>query len=201
MASTTLADLNAALVASVDVPVRLLGRFEPSAPAARCVGPAVTVRGAGGDNRALYRGLAACRPGDVLVVALDGSTTAGHWGSLLTQAALSAGIAGLVIDGAVRDRVELAELGLPIFFRGLCPRKAIKADAGDVGATVLIDGQAVRAGDYVVADVDGVVAFAAEDLPRMLDAVGAVIAAEAAITDRIRSGASLGEAFGIDDLR
>jgi 4-hydroxy-4-methyl-2-oxoglutarate aldolase len=200
VAEAQLPELATALVASVGLPVRLLGRFEPSTLDARCAGPAVTVRGAGGDNRALYRGLAVCRPGDVLVAALDGSTAAGHWGSLLTQAARRAGLAGLVIDGAVRDRAELAGLGLPVFFRGLCPAKAAKAVAGEVGATVVVDGQPVGPGDYVVADADGVVAFAGEALPRMLAAVGELLAAEAATAARLRAGAPLGEAFGLRDL-
>ncbi len=192
-----LSELTSALVRSVDVPSRALGRFEPSALAARCAGPAVTVRGTGGDNLALYHGLAAARPGDVLVVALGGSDAAGHWGGLLTRAARNAGLAGVVVDGAVRDRAELAELGLPVFFRGLCPRKAAKADPGEVGGTIAAGEASVARGDYVVADVDGVAAFAAADLGAVLEAAGAVIAAEAAIEARLDAGASLGEAFGL----
>jgi 4-hydroxy-4-methyl-2-oxoglutarate aldolase len=155
------------------------------------------VRGTGGDNLAIYHGLAATRPGDVLVVALGGSAAAGHWGGLLTRAAGNAGLAGVVIDGAVRDRAELAELGLPIFFRGLCPRKAAKADPGEVGGIVAVGEGSIAGGDYVVADADGVAAFAAADLGAMLKAAGAVIAAEAAIEARLAAGASSREAFGL----
>lgn len=197
--SLRIQDLNSALAASVDVPTRLLGRFEASTVDARCVGPAVTVRGAGGDNRACYRALETCRPGDVLVVALDGSQAAGHWGELLTMAAMGIGIAGLVIDGAVRDREQLGSLGLPVFFHGLCPKKAVKVDPGDVGATVLVGGQAVRQGDYVVADVDGVVAISGEDLADVVEAAGRIVAAEESIARRISRGDSLARAFGFDE--
>jgi 4-hydroxy-4-methyl-2-oxoglutarate aldolase len=206
-------ELTSALVASIDVPSRTLGRFEPSTLDARCAGRAVTVRGAGGDNRAVYRGLATAQAGDVLVIALGGSAAAGHWGGLLTRAARNAGLAGVVVDGAVRDRVELAALGLPVFFRGLCPRKATKADPGEVGGTISVGEGSVAAGDHgvagaagvvavaagyhVSADADGVVAFAAGDLLAVLDATRAIATAEAAIEARLARGASVAEAFGL----
>jgi 4-hydroxy-4-methyl-2-oxoglutarate aldolase len=194
----TLDTLVSALVGSVvTVPWRLLGRFEPAYVAARCAGPAVTVASPGGDNRPLYAGLAACRPGDVLVVALDGSAAAGHWGGLLTRAALRAGLAGVVVDGAVRDAAELATLGLPVFHRGLCPRKAVKRARANVGATVHVGGVPVSGGDVVVADADGVVVLAAADLPAMLTAAGAVLAAEAAIEERLAAGVPLARAFAL----
>jgi 4-hydroxy-4-methyl-2-oxoglutarate aldolase len=191
-------ELTSALVASIELPTRTLGRFEPSWLDARCSGPAVTVRGIGGDNRAIYRGLAAARRGDVLVVALGGSAAAGHWGGLLTRAARNAGLAGVVIDGAVRDRAELADLGIPIFFRGLCPKKAAKADEGEVGVTITIGEGTIAPGDHVVADADGVVAFAAGDLPAVLDAAAVIAATEAEIEARLARGAGLAEAFALD---
>lgn len=200
-APATFDDLASALVGSVaTVPWRYLGRFEPAFLAARCAGPAVTVAAPGGDNRPLYAGLAACRPGDVLVVALGGSTAAGHWGSLMTRAALRVGVAGVVVDGAVRDAAEIATLGLPVFHRGLCPRKAVKRARADVGAPVTVGDGEVRGGDLVVADVDGVVAVAADDRPALLAAVGKVLAAESAIAARLAAGAPLGETFGLPDL-
>jgi 4-hydroxy-4-methyl-2-oxoglutarate aldolase len=197
MSGANLDELTSALVRSVKVASRGLGRFEASTLAAACAGPAVTVRGSGGDNLAIYRGLSAARPGDVLVVALGGSRQAGHWGGLLTRAAHRAELAGVVIDGAVRDRAELAELGVPVFFRGLCPRKAIKSDPGELGGTVTVGDGEVTGGDYVVADVDGVAAFAADDLEAMLAATGEVVAAEAAIEARLDAGAPIGQAFGL----
>jgi 4-hydroxy-4-methyl-2-oxoglutarate aldolase len=200
MRTAGLGELTSALVGSVSVASRGLGRFEASTLAAACAGAAVTVRGSGGDNLAIYRGLAVARPGDVLVVALGGSTQAGHWGGLLTRAARRAELAGVVIDGAVRDRAELAELGVPVFFRGLCPRKAVKSDPGEVGGTVSISASEVTGGDYVVADVDGVAAFAVDDLEAMLAAAGEVIAAETEIEARLDAGASIGKAFGLPGL-
>jgi 4-hydroxy-4-methyl-2-oxoglutarate aldolase len=136
----------------------------------------------------------------VLVVALGGSTAAGHWGGLLTRAARNAGLAGVVVDGAVRDAAELARLGLPVFHRGLCPRKAVKQAAADVGVPVLVDGVAVRHGDLIVADVDGVAAVDPGDVPELRAAAAAVVQAEAAIERRLRDGAGLGEAFDLPGL-
>jgi 4-hydroxy-4-methyl-2-oxoglutarate aldolase len=193
-------DLVTALAGSTLVAPRLLGPFEHARLDLRCAGTAVTVRGSGGDNLAIYHGLNAAPRGSVLVVALGGSSAAGHWGSLLTQAALRRGLAGVVIDGSVRDTVELAELGLPIFFRGRCPVKAGKSDRGEVGTSVIVDGVEISTGDLVVADSDGVLVHEASALSALLEAGAEIVEREAEIQACIEAGAALGEAFGLPDL-
>jgi 4-hydroxy-4-methyl-2-oxoglutarate aldolase len=193
-------DLTTALVANSGVPYRLLGHFETPRHEARCAGRALTVAGTAGDNAAIYRGLERAQRGCVLVVALEGSAAAGHWGSLLTQAALAAGVAGLVIDGTVRDRVELVELGLPVFHRGLCPAKAGKAHPGAVGDPISIDGEPIESGDLIVADVDGVVAVDEERAPELLERAAVTVGEESQIERRIVAGVPLLEAFGLTRL-
>jgi 4-hydroxy-4-methyl-2-oxoglutarate aldolase len=85
-------------------------------PGAAVAGPAFTVQGAGGDNLALHRAVLAAPAGAVLVADLGGAAH-GHWGEVLAVAALQRGIAGLVIDGGVRDVDQLRELGFPVFSR------------------------------------------------------------------------------------
>ncbi|GAA3482918.1 RraA family protein [Streptomyces yanii] len=83
---------------------------------ARLCGPAFTVQGAGGDNLALHHAVPQAPPGSVLVADLGGARF-GHWGEILTVAAQQRGIAGLLIDGGVRDADEIKGLGFPVFSR------------------------------------------------------------------------------------
>ena len=170
-------DITAALAATAAGTSWVPLRFEAAYPGATCAGEALTVELATGDNRALHRALGAAPPGHVLVVSVTGPGDAGHWGGMMTQAALNRGVAGLVIDGSIRDRDELRHLGLPVFFRSTCPVKARKEKDGRVGTPISLGGVEIATGDHVVADEDGVVA-----IPRA--AVAAVYAEAAVIAAR-----------------
>ena len=123
-------------------------------------GPALTVHSPGGDNLWLHRALDVAQPGDVLVVHVSGAHEHGYWGEIMTTMAKVRGLAGLVIDGCVRDGVLLEQIGFPVFARGLCIRGTGKdyGAIGWIGEPVLIGDVTVSAGDLVVGDGDGVVA-------------------------------------------
>lgn len=106
--------------------------IKPLSPTMRVAGPAFTVATPPGNNLWIHRALAAATPGDVLVVATSGHHEAGYWGDIMTVAALARGIAGLVIDGCVRDSEAIARLEFPVFARGLSIR-GTKKDAGAPG--------------------------------------------------------------------
>lgn len=164
--------------------------IKPVAPEFRVCGPAVTVHSPGGDNLWLHRAIYVAQPGDVLVVQVSGAHDFGYWGEIMSCAAKVRGLAGLVIDGCVRDGAILADFGLPIFARGLCIRGTGKdyGARGWINFPTLFDNLTVSAGDLIVGDTDGVVA-----IPRMRaqEVVAAAVereAKEAAILDRIRAG-------------
>jgi regulator of RNase E activity RraA len=92
--------------------------IKPIDPASRLVGPALTVDTRPADNLMLHYALSKARPGDVLVVDAKGFLEAGPWGDVLTVAAMKIGVAGLVINGAVRDANTIVEIGFP----GVLPR-------------------------------------------------------------------------------
>jgi 4-hydroxy-4-methyl-2-oxoglutarate aldolase len=139
----------------------LPGAIKPIRPGMRVVGPAYPISGVVGDNLWLHRAIAEARPGDVLVAAVAGDDAPdyGYWGEVLAVAAQARGIAGLVIDGGVRDVVQLEERGFPVFARGLCIRGTEKDPAAPSthGSPVRFGGVTVRAGDLVLGDDDGVV--------------------------------------------
>jgi 4-hydroxy-4-methyl-2-oxoglutarate aldolase len=190
--------LRVAEVAAVDTETALLGPFEAAVPGLPCAGPALTVAGRRGDNRVLYRGLEAASPGDVLIVALEAGPPAGHWGELLTLAALRSGVAGLVIAGEIRDRFEIGEARFPVFFRGSNPFTAGKAFEGSVGESIVLDGVTIASGDVVVADNDGVVAVHRSRVEDVRMAVAARRLHERGIIERLRGGAGLNVAFGLE---
>jgi 4-hydroxy-4-methyl-2-oxoglutarate aldolase len=174
--------------------------IKPVAPKFRVCGPAVTVDSPGGDNLWLHRAIYAAEPGDVLVVRTAGKFDHGYWGEIMSTAALARGIAGLVIDACVRDGALLAEIGLPVFSRGLCIRGTGKDfDAvGWINAPILFDDVIVHAGDLIVGDADGVVCLPRLQVAAILEAARGRERKEAEILERLESGATTLSIYGWD---
>lgn len=124
---------------------------------AQLAGPAFTVWTRPGDNLAVHAALEAAQPGDVIVVAGGGDESRALIGELIGGRARAAGIAGFVIDGAVRDADGLAEYQVPVFARAVSPAGPYKDGPGRLGCPIAMGGVAVVPGDMIVADADGVV--------------------------------------------
>lgn len=173
--------------------------IRPVAPGMRVCGPALTVQSPPGDNLWLHRAIALARPGDVLVVHVGGAHEHGYWGEIMTAAAQVRGLAGLVIDGCVRDGALLAAAGWPVFSRGTCIRGTSK-DAGAIGwigAPLLVGEVAVRPGDLVFGDADGVVALPREGAAAIVARGRERDAQEAAIVERLRAGETTLQVYGL----
>ncbi|TQC38263.1 RraA family protein, partial [Rhodococcus sp. WS4] len=108
-------------------------RIAPIDPSMKLAGPALTVDAGPGDNLMLHAALQHARPGDILVADAKGFADAGAWGDVLTAAALEVGIAGLIINGAVRDAEAITAMGFPVFAKGLSIRGTTKAYKGIIG--------------------------------------------------------------------
>jgi 4-hydroxy-4-methyl-2-oxoglutarate aldolase len=151
------------------------GGIKPIDPRSRLVGPAFTVDMRPADNLMLHYALLKAKPGDVLVVDAKGFLEAGPWGDVLTAQAMRMGLAGLLIDGAVRDADAIVAAGFPVFCRGLSIKGTGKHQPGLIGVPVSVGGVVVRPGDIVVGDRDGVAIVAHE---RLADVVSASVARE-----------------------
>ena len=164
--------------------------IKPVAPQFKVCGPAVTVQGPGGDNLWLHRAIYVAQPGDVLVAHVQGAYDFGYWGEIMSAAAHARGLAGLVIDGCVRDGAVLADFGFPVFARGLCIRGTGKdfGARGWINHPTLFEGLVVHPGDLVVGDTDGVVVVPRGRAAEVVAASQQREAKEAAIVDRIRGG-------------
>jgi 4-hydroxy-4-methyl-2-oxoglutarate aldolase len=177
----------------------LAPRLKPVDPSWRLSGPAFTVICEGGDNLWIHRAVYAAAPGDVLVVAPSGGDEYGYWGEIFAHAAIARGLAGLVIDGCVRDATELRELGFPVFARGLAIRGTVKRpDArGALGVPVAVGGGIVEPGDLIVGDEDGIAVVEQARVDEVLAAADRRVATEAEYVRQLAAGATTLELLGL----
>jgi regulator of RNase E activity RraA len=131
-------------------------RIKPLAPGTRLIGQARTVACMVGDNGAIHAAIRLIGPGDVLVIAAGRHADTALWGGLLTQAALSRGAAGVVIDGAVRDIAEVRETGFPCFAAATVPAGPHKGFGGTIDGVIACAGCTVAPGDIILGDDDGI---------------------------------------------
>jgi 4-hydroxy-4-methyl-2-oxoglutarate aldolase len=127
----------------------------------RIAGPAVTAFCAPGDNLMMHRALYLAREGDVLVV--QAANGGAQWGDLAGQYAKKKGLAGIIVDGYIRDTDELAAMGSPVWSTRIGPSSPQKSGHGLVNAPVICAGARVEPGDLVVADGDGVIVVPRRD--------------------------------------
>lgn len=175
----------------------IASEIKPLDPSTVLAGRAVTVRLEPADNWFIHVGLLQAGPGDVLVVDIGGYINAGPWGDILTLAAQERGLAGLVIDGAVRDSRDIVESGFPVFTRGTCIRRTTKRQLGDVNVPVVIGGIEVMPGDIMVGDADGLVRVPGAEGQIALEAAEARETKEAEMRDQLRQGASTLDLLGL----
>ena len=143
-------------------------------PAATVVGPALVVRVALNDNRAMRDVPAAVTaPGTVLVVACGSESRTAILGEIIARELLAAGIVAVVTDGLIRDSRDVAAAGLPVWARGVTPVASAKSGPDRVGGSITIDGCVISDGDIVIADADGVVIWPAADVATLVAAADA----------------------------
>lgn len=150
-------------------------------------GPALTVKTRPGDNLMLHHALDIASPGDVIVVDAGGDLTTAIMGEIMAAIALQNGVAGIVINGAIRDADEIRRMGLPLYAAGVTHRGPYKDGPGEINVPIAIDGMVIEPGDLILADGDGVLSVPFDQTDVILDAATAKKAAEdkelAAIAD------------------
>lgn len=170
------------------------GGIRPVAPGMRTAGPAYTVRCYPGATWAMEAAMEAAKPGDVIVADGGGSAEVILMGGLMGRRMHSRGIAGAVVDGAVRDTEQLAAIGFNVFSRHVCPRAGTFAEIGEQQAIVCCGRIPVRPGDWVVADPDGVAVVPHELLDDTIARAAAIHAREGRIDAHLRQGDTIADA-------
>jgi 4-hydroxy-4-methyl-2-oxoglutarate aldolase len=160
--------------------------------------PAYPVGCTPGDNLAVHVAVTTAPTGSVLVVDVGRVADRGYWGEVLTTAAEAAGLAGLVIDGGVRDVAALEAHDFPVFSSTIALTGASKDQRGTVGAPVKVGGIPVSLGDWVVGDVDGVTIIPAAALDDVMAAGGAREAKEAGFFAALKEGRTTVQLLDLD---
>jgi RraA family protein len=152
----------AELADAAGVPIAMDSRIRPVWAGARLAGPAFTVRTPPGEHPSVRRAADEAPAGSVIVVDGAGAVDRALWGDKMARLALDRDIAGIVVDGAVRDAEGIEEVGFPVFAAGITPTPPRREQEGELDVPVTCGGLTVRPGDVVYGDLDGVVVVAAE---------------------------------------
>lgn len=166
----------------------LHGRISALRPSMKVAGTAFTVEVRPGDNLMIHAAMSLAKPGDVLVIDGKSDQTAALMGTIMMTACQKLGIAGVVVDAAVRDSLEIEEMGFPVFSVGTNPNGPTKLVPGRIGHPVSVGGVTVHPGDLVVGDADGVVVIEREAVAALIPLADKKVQDEAARIAAIQQG-------------
>jgi len=172
------------------------GGINPLDSSMKLLGQARTAECPVGDNSAIRAAIGLCEAGQVIVANAQGYESTAVFGGLMTLYAKEQGVAGLVIDGAVRDVEEIIDADLPMFCRATCPRGPLKSGTGFVDGPISVGGVSVSAGDLIIGDADGVTVVPYAQIDACLAASQEVLRKEAAIMETLKQGGSLADIYG-----
>lgn len=163
-------------------------RLRPMHKGGYLVGPALTVKCRPGDNLLIHKALAMAQPGDVIVVDAGGDLTNSLFGELMVTTAISRKVAGVVLNGAVRDSEMIANGNFPLYAAGITHRGPYKDGPGDVNVPIAIDGMVIHPGDLMVGDADGLLCVPYDDVEAVLAATHKKMDAEKKTLEDIAAG-------------
>ncbi|MBN2733631.1 MAG: bifunctional hexulose-6-phosphate synthase/ribonuclease regulator [Methanomicrobiaceae archaeon] len=157
----------------------------------KMAGRALTVNTVAGDWAKPVEAIDKANEGDVIVINNQRATHISPWGELATHSCLNKGIAGVVIDGAVRDVDDIKRLGVPVFATAICPNAGEPKGFGEIGAEISCCGQQVRTGDWIVGDESGVVVVPKERAYEIARRALEVKKHEIRVREEIKAGKTL----------
>lgn len=163
----------------------------------KLVGRAMTVKTADGDWAKPVEAIDRAQPGDVIVIDAGGGPTA-VWGELASNSCIVKGVAGVVIDGAVRDLDTILELNFPCFSRHVAPHAGEPKGLGEIGSEIECGGQRVHAGDWIVGDESGLIVVPKDQAVEMANRALDVLERENRIREEIKRGGTLSSVLELE---
>jgi RraA family protein len=190
-------DDNMNRTAAVDPSIKPFSRDK-----AQLVGSAFTIKVPEGDNLMFHKGMDMAQPGDVIVIDAGGSISRSIFGEIMVSWCKIRGIAGIVVDGSIRDCDEIAEMkDFPVYAKGVTPNGPYKNGPGEIRGTVCIGGQVVNPGDIIVGDQDGIVIIKPEEAAEILEKTQAVFEKEGKIISDMREKGTYDRPWVDDKLK
>ena len=153
-------------------------RLRPMHRSGQLAGPALTVKTRPGDNLMIHKALTLAQPGDVIVVDGGGDLTNALFGEIMVATAVKIGVAGIVLNGAVRDSEVIGQGDFPLYAAGVTHRGPYKDGPGEINVPIAIDGMVIHPGDLVVGDADGLLCVPHDAAEAILDATRRKMEAE-----------------------
>jgi 4-hydroxy-4-methyl-2-oxoglutarate aldolase len=173
-------------------------RMRPLLQSRRISGAAITSYNYPGDNLMIHAALKIAEKGQVLVLTNGGGSQGALWGDLASTFAAKKGIAGVVVDGPIRDVDALREIGVPIWTTAISPAHPEKRGPGSVNVPTVVDGVLVEPGDVIAADGDGVLVIPRAHLAHAVAGARERALKEATIRQRIEAGDALFDILHIE---
>lgn len=149
----------------------------------KLVGTAFTVKVPQGDNLMFHKAMDMAEPGDVIVIDAGGMENRAIFGELMINYCRLRGLAGVIVDGAIRDYDTISQMDFPVYARGINPNGPYKNGPGEIGKPVSFGGQLVYPGDIVIGDADGIIFIRPEDAEELIEKTEAVFKMENGIME------------------
>lgn len=164
------------------------------------VGPALTVKVPEGDNLMMHYAMDLVQEGDILVIDAGGRTERAIFGELMVAYLITKKIGGIIVDGAIRDKDDIASTGLPVYARGVTPNGPWKNGPGEVNTPVQVGGRLVYPGDIVVADGDGVLFIPQSEAEDVLNKVSVLMTGEAKTMQNVKEHGTMDRPWVMEKL-
>lgn len=163
-------------------------RLRPMHKSGYLAGPALTVKSRPGDNLMIHKALTLAQPGDVIVVDAGGDLTNSLFGEIMVATSVKIGLAGVVLNGAVRDSEAIGAGTFPLYAAGVTHRGPYKDGPGEINVPIAIDGMVIEPGDLIVGDADGLLCIPYADAEEVLAATRKKMEIEAKMLADIAAG-------------
>ena len=171
--------------------------IRPVAAGMQCFGPAFTLRCWPADNLTIHRAVELADHGDVLVIDGGSGRDTALIGDILVYAARLRGVAGIVLQGLIRDSAALAAQGLPVFSSGATARGPVKETLGALQVPIQCGGVLVRPGDLVAGDDDGVVIVPREQVSAIAERIRLIHEREEQVKKALAAGQTTVDILGL----